>query len=680
MKTSVALLVGVSVLAVLLSTGLAGAATVCGAWNSAPSPSASAEINRFTAVSAISSTDVWAVGFYDADPDPMFELDQSLIAHWNGSTWKLVPSPNVGPSGTVLTAVAAVAWNDVWALGYSNTYGTPQTLALHWNGSGWSVVLSPIVAGGSAFEGISVVSSTNIWAVGYRAGGMPEFSTTTGTMVAHWNGSSWTEVPSPNVGNRMNELAAVAAISASDIWAVGTWRNIGESFHTLIQHWNGSAWTIVPSPNPSLDNQLAAVAGISSQDVWATGSGSDGVTGLPLFFHWTGASWSQVSGPGGAGGGLIALAPNDAWAVGGNIAHWDGTSWSLVPNASVAAGGWSSLKGITAVSTCEAWAVGCQGSDIFINTAQTFAARLTAGGGVINQPPVAKASGSPSSGPAPLTVQFSSVGTSDPDGSIVSYLWNFGDSTYPPDQTSPNPVHTYIQTGPLTYHATLAVSDNQGGTASASVQINITTTVPTVHVGSQTVSRVQLANGRSQSKDIVRIVDGNGTPVSGATVTAQFSGPTSGTVSGLTSGLGLVTLQSTASKRATQPWCFTVTSISAAGFTYLPSANVVTTQCESSVGAKALLAGASDFRVESRAPGAQIRFVLAQSSMVDLRIFDVAGREVRSLMDRRWLESGMHVIEWDGRRNDGRVAPSGIYFTRADVAGVRSLGRVCIVR
>ena len=680
MKCSVASLGGVMVLTVALNAPVAAAAGVCGAWNSAPSPNPSTYINRFTAVSAVSASDVWAVGFYDADPDPMVELDQSLTEHWNGSTWSVVPSPNVGPSGTVLTGVAAIASNNVWAVGYSNTYGTPQTLALHWNGSSWTVIPSPIVPGGSGFDGISAVSSTDIWAVGYRAGGMPDFSTTTGTMVAHWNGSSWKEVPSPNIGNRMNELAAVAAISTNDVWAVGTWRNIGEDFQTLTQHWNGTSWTIVPSPNPSAESQLSAVAGVTGQDVWATGSGWDGVTGLPLFFHWTGSSWNQVSGPGGAGGGLITLASNDAWAVAGNIAHWDGVSWSLVPNPTVPGAAWSSLKAVTAISGCEAWAVGSAGSDIFTNTAQTLAAHLTPGGGLINQPPVAKASASPPSGPAPLTVSFSSAGSSDPDGAIVSYLWNFGDSTYPPDQTSPNPVHTYIQSGPLTYHATLAVVDDRGGTASASVQINITTTIPTVHVASQNVSRVQAVNGRWQAKDVVQVVDGNGTPVSGATVSTRFSGPTSGTASGVTGALGLVTLKSTATKRAPQPWCFTVASISVNGFTYLPSANVVTTLCESSSGANALQAGASEFRVESKAPGAQISFSLAQSTVVDVRIFDVAGREVRALVRRQRLESGMHVIDWDGRGNDGRVVPSGIYFTRADAAGARSLGRVCIVR
>ena len=581
MKSSVPSCFGLMILTVALSTPSVRAATVCGAWHSAPTPNPSTEINRFTGVAAVSASDVWAVGFYDADPDPMFEFDQSLVFHWNGSSWSVVPSPNVGPSGTVLTGVAAVSSDDVWAVGYSNTYGTPQNLAIHWNGSSWSVIQGPVVQGGSGFLAIAALSSTDVWAVGYRAGGMPDFSTTTGTMVAHWDGSSWTEVPSPNVGNRHNELSAVAAISSNDVWAVGTWRNIAGNYQTLTEHWNGSSWTLVPSPNPSSENGLSAVAGVAGNDVWATGSGWDGITPLPLFFHWTGSAWSQVSSPGGAGGGLITLASDDAWAVGGNIAHWDGASWSLVPNPTVSGAAWLSLNAVTAVSACEAWAVGGQGADIFVNTAQTLAARLTAGGGLINQPPVVKVSASPSSGPAPLTVSFSSAGSFDPDGSIVSYLWNFGDSTYPPEQTSANPVHTYIQSGSLTYHATLAVVDDQGGTANASVQINITTATPTMHVGSQSVSRVKLVNGRWQAKDVVQIVDGNGTPVSGATVSAQFSGPTSGTTSGITDALGLVTLKSTAAKKASTLWCFGVTAVSASGFTYLPSANAVTTQCES---------------------------------------------------------------------------------------------------
>lgn len=83
------------------------------------------------------------------------------------------------------------------------------------------------------------------------------------------------------------------------------------------------------------------------------------------------------------------------------------------------------------------------------------------------QPPVAAASANTTSGTTPLTVGFSSVNSSDPDGSIVSYSWNFGDGT--PHSTQPNPVHVYNSAG--TFTAVLTVTDNSGLTGTSSVVI-----------------------------------------------------------------------------------------------------------------------------------------------------------------------------------------------------------------
>ena len=87
--------------------------------------------------------------------------------------------------------------------------------------------------------------------------------------------------------------------------------------------------------------------------------------------------------------------------------------------------------------------------------------------GAPNTPPAAVASANPASGVAPLTVSFSSAGSSDPDGSIVSYLWNFGDGT--PGSTSPSPSHVYQNAG--NYTAVLTVTDNRGATGTAQVAI-----------------------------------------------------------------------------------------------------------------------------------------------------------------------------------------------------------------
>ncbi len=83
----------------------------------------------------------------------------------------------------------------------------------------------------------------------------------------------WQVIPSGNGLNKVNELHGVSALSENDVWAVGvsynTERTIGS---TLIEHWNGSQWSVVPSPNPSSSiNLLEAVTAVAANDVWAVG-------------------------------------------------------------------------------------------------------------------------------------------------------------------------------------------------------------------------------------------------------------------------------------------------------------------------------------------------------------------------------------------------------------------------
>src|SRR5207253_1698672 len=87
-----------------------------------------------------------------------------------------------------------------------------------------------------------------------------------------------------------------------------------------------------------------------------------------------------------------------------------------------------------------------------------------------NQAPVASAAATPTSGVAPLPVSFSSAGSSDSDGSIVSYGWAFGDGI---TSTLQNPSHTCSPTAhdPGTYVAVLTVTDNQGAQGMSSVTI-----------------------------------------------------------------------------------------------------------------------------------------------------------------------------------------------------------------
>ena len=129
---------------------------------------------------------------------------------------------------------------------------------------------SPVITGGSGFDAVTALNANDAWAVGSRAGGLPEFQASRVTLTVHWDGSSWTGVPSPNVSNRSHELIAVAAIASNDVWAVGCYRNIGELYKTLVIHWDGVSWTIIPSFNYPGENILYGVSGTSANDVWVS--------------------------------------------------------------------------------------------------------------------------------------------------------------------------------------------------------------------------------------------------------------------------------------------------------------------------------------------------------------------------------------------------------------------------
>ena len=344
-------------------------ATCTQSWNVVANPNPSTSYNSFTAVTAMSSSDVWAVGYYSSTG-----IYQTLTEHWDGAIWSVVTSPNVGTSGDSLTAVSAISPSDVWVVGtYPDTSDIVQTLTEHWNGSNWSVVVSPNV--GTYYNyinGVSAISSNDVWAVGeyYNSSGNYQ------TLTEHWDGAIWSVVTSPNVGTSGNYLTAVSAISPSNVWVVGDYIDTSGNPQTLSEHWDGSSWSVVTSPNVgTTDNELHGVTAISSSDVWTVGSYYNGTFNQTLTEHWNGSSWSVVPtpSPGPTNSyllGVSAISSNDVWAVGDNgsvgssstlVEHWNGNSWIAVPNPNPGAS-YNYLSGVTAISSNDVWAVGDNGS------------------------------------------------------------------------------------------------------------------------------------------------------------------------------------------------------------------------------------------------------------------------------------------------------------------------------
>lgn len=245
-------------------------------------------------VTSFLPSDVWAVG--KTWPSTV-DVDSPLVEHFDGTNWSAVPTPTPARGYGLLSGIAGASANDVWAVG--SEFGATDevagsTLAEHWNGEKWQAVDTPNVGTqGSALSSVAVVSPSDAWAVGshYTPNGNGKDN-----LIEHGNGTSWAVVPSPDVAIQ-DSLNGVAAISADDVWAVGNYfvnTPTGSEALTLILHFDGHSWSVVSSPSPGSDDNLFAVTAVSASDVWAVGGG---VAASGLVEHWNGARWSVAREP-----------------------------------------------------------------------------------------------------------------------------------------------------------------------------------------------------------------------------------------------------------------------------------------------------------------------------------------------------------------------------------------------
>jgi hypothetical protein len=278
-------------------------------WSVVPTPALNAALRG---VAGAAGNNVWAVG-----DQAQGSSVTTLIEHWDGTSWTVTPSPKL-PQGSELTGVTAPAPDNAWAVGSAG--GSSNALVEHWDGTRWSIVSSPAFAGvGISGGAVSADSSTDVWAMGFLA----TSSTTEENVSLHWDGASWTQTPAAHL--RFGGVGPVTALSAANVWAVGTGPGVptgGFSAHptAVIEHWDGTGWSVVPSPNPNPqgNNSLGAVAAVSASDVWAVGHQLLG----PFTEHWDGTSWSIVATP----GGVSFLAGMAASSIGKVLAVGQGTN------------------------------------------------------------------------------------------------------------------------------------------------------------------------------------------------------------------------------------------------------------------------------------------------------------------------------------------------------------------
>jgi len=165
---------------------------------------------------------------------------QTLVEHYDGTKWRVVPSPNPLPKAflnqNVLNSVRAVSSNDVTAVGLLRDSGQQRELTLieHWNGKKWSVIPSPnqSEAAGSlnALTSVTAISATNSYAVGFFGNAATKGQDE--TLVEHFDGKKWSILASPTKGLAQQLNGTFALPGNSDLWAVGAYSEPGIDFET----------------------------------------------------------------------------------------------------------------------------------------------------------------------------------------------------------------------------------------------------------------------------------------------------------------------------------------------------------------------------------------------------------------------------------------------------------------
>ena len=228
-------------------------------------------------VVADSPTDAWAVGYRERGDGTA----AAYVLHWNCATWSQATSPSPGSNSYELRSVSAISSTDVWAVGYTwNAAGAYSAFVLHWNGTSWLQFASPTSMSDNAQLNAVSATAGGAWTVG-TTGNFPTFA----PLFLRLSGGRWSEVNGAEPGGSITRITGVSTVSSTDAWMVGAYCPTGFctggeactgsgcfNEDALVEHWNGQVWTEVTAPDPSPTlNELYGIAADGPSDIWAVG-------------------------------------------------------------------------------------------------------------------------------------------------------------------------------------------------------------------------------------------------------------------------------------------------------------------------------------------------------------------------------------------------------------------------
>ncbi|MDQ1415086.1 MAG: hypothetical protein QOF81_699 [Acidimicrobiaceae bacterium] len=274
-------------------------------------------LNAVACTTPASCTAVGQTGF--SDP---------IAQRWDGTSWaaQTVPKPD-GALQTGLVGIACPVLNACFATGsslYTRGQGTNLTVAEQWNGDRWAIQPSFDPSGATAFAlaGVSCASARACMAVGfyYDAAG------TRLTLAEEWNGSTWTIQPTPKLPNATDAaLGSVSCLSAQDCTSVGAFSDPTGVQSALAEHWNGRTWSVQPTAGPAsaAATALNSVSCTTRNACTAAGAYVDRAgTAFTLVERWNGTLWETQPTPNPSGAlyvafnGVACPTPSSCTAVG----------------------------------------------------------------------------------------------------------------------------------------------------------------------------------------------------------------------------------------------------------------------------------------------------------------------------------------------------------------------------
>jgi hypothetical protein len=161
---------------ILLGPSAEGArapASSCGTGTLVATPNVG-KFDLLRGIAAISPRDVWAVGIHLAG-----NSERALVEHWDGMRWRVAGVPQPATFHVDLNAVTAVSATDVWAVGGTvSRRAHLRTVIEHWNGRAWAVVAAPQRPHGrDSLSAVSASAATDVWAAGIDSRGGKSFRT-----------------------------------------------------------------------------------------------------------------------------------------------------------------------------------------------------------------------------------------------------------------------------------------------------------------------------------------------------------------------------------------------------------------------------------------------------------------------------------------------------------------------